>query len=287
MVEYFDFLVGTSTFFPTAFSVLIIVVTAYLFYRIITMAIKRVLLSKAKTKKQRNNLMVFLSIWKYSFAILIIIGLIFFLGGDITGLGLWAGLLTAALGWALQKPITGVAGYLMVIIKKPFQLGDRVMIGTVKGDVIDISLTHIYLREIGGTIGSEETSGRTIMIPNSILFEQNIINYTLRDEYILEQIVIAITYESDLHHAMKICEQAARKVTRGFLKDSPKPPYTRTFFQPSGIDVKTRFYVRASERIKVASDLTQEIFKGITEAKDVEIAYPHTEVVLRKKTPRR
>ena len=268
-------------------SVLLILVFAFVFYKAITTAFKRTLLTKARTKRQKNNVKVFLSIWKYSFTVLIIIGLIFYLGGDITGLGLWAGLLTAALGWALQKPITGVAGYLMVIMKKPFQIGDRIMIGNVKGDVVDITLTHTNLREIGGTIATEETSGRIIMIPNSILFEQNIINYTLQDEFILDEVVIAITYESNLDSAKEMCRDAVKKVTKDFMPDMPKPPYVRTFFQNSGIDVKTRYYVRANERIRVASDLTQEIFRRITAAKEVEIAYPHTEVVLRNKTKKR
>jgi len=279
----FDFLAGAYEFLPIAVYVLIIVAVAFLVYKVITAALSRLLLSKAKTKKQRNNATVFLSIWRYAFTILIIVGLIFFLGGDITGLGLWAGLLTAALGWALQRPITGIAGYLMVIIKKPFQIGDRIMIGTVKGDVLDITLTYIYLREIGGTIATEETSGRVVMIPNSILFEQNIINYTLQDEYILDEVVIAITYESDLDAAIKMCEASVRKVTKGFMAAMPSPPYVRTFFQPSGIDVKTRYYVRAEERIRIASELTHEIFRNISKAKGVEIAYPHTEVVLRQK----
>lgn len=272
---------------PTLVSILIILAAAFSIYKIITAAFKRAVLSKAKTKKQRSNALVFLSIWKYAFTILIIIGLIFYLGGDITGLGLWAGLLTAALGWALQKPITGVAGYLLVIVKKPFQIGDRILVGDVKGDVSDITLTHIYLREIGGTIGTEETSGRVILIPNSVLFEKNIINYTLQDEYILDQVVLAVTYDSDLDKAIRICEESARKVTRSFLKDMPVKPYTRTFFQPSGIDVKIRYYVKATERIKMLSELTQEIFRNVIKDKDVTIAYPHTEVILSRKHKRK
>ena len=278
---------GVAEVLVMSISVLLILVFAFVFYKAVTAAFKRTLLTKARTKRQRSNVKVFLSIWKYSFTILIIIGLIFYLGGDITGLGLWAGLMTAALGWALQKPITGVAGYLMVILKKPFQIGDRIMVGDVKGDVSDITLTHIYLKEIGGTIGTEETSGRVILIPNSVLFEKNIINYTLQDEYILDQAVLAVTYDSDLDKAIRICKESARKVTKSFLNDMPAKPYTRTFFQPSGIDVKIRYYVKAAERIKILSELTQEIFRNIKQEKDVTIAYQHTEVILSRKSKRK
>ncbi len=284
MADYLLFLEGIYQVLPTFVSLLIILAAAFAIYKVITAAFKKTIFAKLETKDQKSNALVFLSIWKYAFTIVIVIGLIFYLGGDITGLGLWAGLLTAALGWALQKPITGVAGYLMVIIKKPFQIGDRIMIGDVKGDVTDISLTHIYLGEIGGTIGSEETSGRVIMIPNSILFEQNIINYTLQDEYILDQAVLAVTYDSDLDKAIKLCEESAKKVTKYFIKDMPEKPYTRTLFQPNGIDVKIRYYVKASERIKLLSELTQEIFRNVNKEKDVNIAYPHTEVILSRKT---
>jgi small-conductance mechanosensitive channel len=273
--------------FPTAIYLLIIIVVAMLVYKIVAMALRSAVLKRAKTKEQRNNAMVLISLWRYSFAAILILGIIFFLGGDLTGLGIWAGLLSAALGWALQKPITGVAGWIMAITKKPFQIGDRIQIGGVKGDVLDINPTHIHLREIGGTINTEETSGRVVMIPNSKLFEQDIVNYTMTDDYILEQVVTAITYESNLDKAIDICMKAANKVASPYLKHMPHPPYLRTFFQQSGIDVKTRFYVPASERIRLASDLTKEIFSGIRKAKDVEIAYPHTEVVLRNKKPKK
>ncbi len=279
-----DFIQGQiSDMLPTIISVAVIVIVAIVIYKIIARGLKKAVLRRAKTKKQKNNALVILSLWRYFFAILLIFGLIFYLGGDFTGLGIWAGLFSAALGWALQRPITGFAGWIMVITKKPFQIGDRILIGTVKGDVIDIALTHIYLREIGGTIASEETSGRVIMIPNSKLFEMDIINYTLTDEYILDEVVTSITFESNLDNAIKICTDAVNKVTKDFLADMPKPPYIRTFFQPSGIDCKARYYVKADERIKVASNLTQEIFREISKTKTVEIAYPHTEVVLRKR----
>lgn len=270
-------------YLPAIISVIVIVIAATIIYKIVARAIRKAVLKTAKTKKQKNNALVLLSLWRYVFVIILIFGLIFYVGGDFTGLGVWAGLFSAALGWALQRPITGIAGWIMVITKKPFQIGDRILIGNVKGDVVDIAITHIYLREIGGTIASEETSGRVIMIPNSKLFEMDIINYTLTDEYILDEVVTSITYESNLDLAIKICEDAVNKVTQDFVKDMQRPPVVRTSFQPSGIDCRTRYYVKADERIRIASNLTQEIFRKISKSKAVEIAYPHTEVVLRKK----
>ena len=85
-----------TAIFPTVVSVLIIVIAALAVYKILTAGIRRAVMFRAKSKKQKNNALVFLSLWKYSFAVLLVIGLIFYLGGDITGLGLWAGLMTAS-----------------------------------------------------------------------------------------------------------------------------------------------------------------------------------------------
>ena len=71
------------------------------------------------------------------------------------------------------------------------------------------------------------------------------------------------------------------------LDKAPKQPYVRVYFSGSGMDIKTRYYVKAGERIKVSSEITKEIIKGFNKEKEVEIAYPHTEVVLRNKIPKK
>jgi len=283
MVSIDDVISTVTIHLPTAVNVVIILIAAFIAYRIIRHIIKKAILARARTKTEKSDALILLGLWKYFFTIVLLIGLIFYLGGDFTGFGLWAGLFSAALGWALQKPITGIAGWILVIIKKPFRIGDRILIDSVKGDVIDITLSHIYLKEIGGTINSEETSGRIVMIPNSIMFEKNIINYTLMDEFILDDVGVFITFESDLDMAILICEESARKVTKDFKDKMPTQPYVRTWFSGSGIDIKTRYYIKASERIRISSEITQEIFRRFKQEKDIEIAYPHTEVVLRQK----
>lgn len=62
-----------------------------------------------------------------------------------------------------------------------------------------------------------------------------------------------------------------------------KEPYLRTLFQPSGIDVLVRYFAPAASREEIASLITQEIFKKVGSEKTVEFAYPHTEILFRKK----
>ena len=259
--------------------VLIVLVILEILYKIITKNVKKVLLAKVKSKSQRSNVIVFFNILRYLFIIIIFLALIFTYTGSWTGIGISAGLLTAALGWALQRPITGIAAWIMVVTKKPFRIGDRIIIGKVRGDVADITLTHIYISEIGGIVAGEENSGRIVMVPNSVLFEKDIINYTHQDDYTLDQVAVTVTYESNLDKAIEIVLGSAKKLTNEFIKETNKTPYARTFFQPSGIDVRVRYFAPAQRLQEFSSSITKEIFEKIREAKDVEIAYPHIELV--------
>jgi small-conductance mechanosensitive channel len=277
MVDFSYILTAIGDFLPIVRTVLIISVIFVLF-TIFVNSIKKVLLKRTKTKKQKSNVKIFSRIINYSFFVLIVLIAIFSYSGSWSSLGLTVGLLSAAMGWALQKPITGVAAWIMIVTKRPFEIGDRIIIGGVRGDVADITLTHIYLREIGGMATSEESSGRTIMVPNSIMFEQNIINYTLQDDYILDEVVLSVTYESDLDKAKKIGIESAKEILKEF-PELKSEPYVRTYFQANGINVHIRYFTHAEKRQETSSKVTQEIFKQISKTKSVEFAYPHTEIV--------
>ena len=282
MLEVIEIFNGLENLIPLFRTIAALVILIIVFNFILSVA-KKNLLQRAKTKKQISNVQIFSKIFRYVFFLIIILFAIFTYSGSWTSLGLMVGLLSAALGWALQKPITGIAAWIMVVTRRPFEIGDRIIIGAVRGDVLDVTLTHVYLKEIGGTVPGEENSGRTIMVPNSILFEQNIINYTLQDEYILSEVIVAVTYESNLDKAIKIAKEAATKITKDFIEHVKRKPYIQTSFQPSGIDVHVKYFVPATRVQEISSSITKEIYDRIMKAKRVEIAYPHTEVLFRKK----
>ncbi|MBU1941978.1 MAG: mechanosensitive ion channel family protein, partial [Candidatus Thermoplasmatota archaeon] len=141
--------------------IIVVILIAFIIFSIIHRIIKGRLLRTVKTKKQRTNITVFLDMLKYLFAVVIFLIVISFYSGKLGDLGFFAGLLSVALGWALQKPISGVVAWLILVLRRPFQIGDRVIISGITGDVTNITLTHIILDEVGGTIDGEESSGRT------------------------------------------------------------------------------------------------------------------------------
>ena len=266
---------------------LIVIITSFIILNILLRAIKSHLLKKVRSKRQVSNVSVFLDLLKYVFAMFFLMIIIFAYYNSWGELGFVAGLLTIALGWALQKPISGIFAWLIIITRHPFRIGDRVKISGILGDVSDITLTHIMLDEVGGTIEGEESSGRTIIIPTSIIFEQEVINYTERDDFILDEINTSVTYESNLEKAETIMLNAVRKVMPSYWVDFPKKidkkPHIRLNFKDSGINVTVRYNTVARNRNRISTDIRREIHKQIIASKDVEFAYPHAEVLFREK----
>ena len=267
--------------------ILLIIIIAIIVFSFILRLIKRILLRKIKTKKHVSNVSTFIDLLRYIFIIFLLIVVFSTYYGRWSDFGFIAGLLTVALGWALQKPISGVVAWLILTIKRPIHIGDRVIISNIKGDITDITLTHIFLDEVGGTIIGEERSGRTVMLPTSIIFEEEIINYTHQDDYILDEVTTAITYESDLKKAeeliMKSVERTMKPLWKKFPKRITRDIHNRLEFKDSGIDVKVRYFTIATSRNQISTDIRREIFSQIRITKEVEIAYPHTEVLFREK----
>src|SRR3989338_5858392 len=286
--EVINSLGDIRSFFPLIRTLFTIVVL-FIIFRLIISSIKKRLLMKAKSKKQLTNIKVFSRALEYFFLILLIVFAIFSYVGSWAGLGIGLGLLTAAIGFALQRPIASVVAWFIIVTRRPFEIGDRISIGGMTGDVTDITLTHIHLGEVGGNVPSQESSGRIVLVPNSVFFEQNTINYTMFNDFILNQVTVNITYESNLDKAIEIALEAANKYTKDFHKIKHKPfpkvekPYTRLSFEPSGINVNVRYSVPVKSQSVVSSDITKEVYTKIKKTKDVHLAYPHTEVILRKK----
>ncbi|MFH1802724.1 MAG: mechanosensitive ion channel domain-containing protein [archaeon] len=263
--------------------ILVVVVILITVFNVFLSYLKKYLLRKTRSKKQVSNVKIFTRILSATFAVLIIVLAFFSYTGSWTSLSLVVGLLTAALGFALQKPITGIAAWVMVIIKRPFNIGDRIVIGDVRGEVYDITLTHVYIDEVGGLIESDLPSGRNIMVPNHLLFEHNIINYTLTNDYVLGEVVVEVTYESNLDKAMQIVSECTLNYVNEYVSAMKREPKIRIKAGASGVVIRSLFYAPINVINQVTSNITKEIHERFFKEKDVEFAYPHTEIIFKDK----
>ncbi|HKP46122.1 MAG TPA: mechanosensitive ion channel family protein, partial [Pyrinomonadaceae bacterium] len=110
------------------------------------------------------------------------------------------GLVSLILGFALQTPITSFIGWIYILIRTPYRVGDRIRIGDATGDVIDVSYLDTTLWEFGGEyLSTDHPSGRIIKFPNSNVLSSAVYNYSWPlFPYIWNEIKFNIAYESDL-----------------------------------------------------------------------------------------
>ena len=238
--------------------------------------VKRYVYRNAEVETNAQN---FMAVWGYIWTAIIAIFGIISLSGSLKTLGISAGFLGMVLGWSLQAPVTGIAAWLMLILKRPFKIGDRVIIAGITGDVMDITLTHVILNQVGGTVSSEERSGRGILIPNAILFGQTITNYTLEEEYILVEVPVRITFESNWEEAERILVDAAKVVTADVIEEIGEEPFIRAELFDAGVMMRLRYKMRPVDRAKSLSDIVKIVFHGFSESKAVEFCYAHSEII--------
>ena len=240
------------------------------------------LILRAMRRQHRTDAHIkqFTTMWKYIFLLVGIVFVVVSLSASLAAMGLTVAFVSMILGWSLQRPVTGVAAWLMVMIKRPFRIGDRVIIQGVRGDVLDISPTHILLGEVGGTIGGEEASNRGILIPNAVLFDQMVINYAVTQEskYILDEVPVRVSYDSDYKLAEQTLIETAQAVTQDIIQETGKAPTVRTEFFDSGLMMRLRYQAVAAERQRVSSDIVGKIVEAFAGSDRLGFAYPHTAI---------
>lgn len=228
---------------------------------------------------KEENVENFMATWGYVWTGIIAVFGIVSLSGSLQVLGLSAGFLGMVLGWSLQQPITGIAAWIMLIVKRPFKIGQRVVIAGIVGDVMDITLTHVILNQVGGTVSGEERSGRGILIPTAILFGQTITNYTYDVEYILDEVPVRVTFASDWTRAENILIDAASRVMEHTILETGEQPFIRAELFDAGVLMRLRYKTRPEDRQKNSSDIVRIIFHEFAKADGVEFAYAHSEVI--------
>ncbi|QIO23537.1 mechanosensitive ion channel family protein [Haloarcula sp. JP-L23] len=147
--------------------------------------------------------------------------------GTLAALGVvtdqWVGLLFSlgivgfAVTFALQQPLFSLIGWLYIMVKRPYQVGDRVAIEDSKGDVVEVSFLVTTLWEINGDlVSSNQPSGRTITLPNSVVLSSHVKNFTQEEfPFVWNELSVQVAYETDFEFAT----DTMRSVADDYLGD--------------------------------------------------------------------
>ena len=196
----------------------------------------------------------------------------------------------AGLMLALHQPVTSIAGWLLILVRRPYEIGDRIAIGNNSGDVIDIRLFHTSILEIGNWVDADQSTGRIIHSPNGKVFTEPIFNYTRGFEYIWNEIKIIVTFESDWKKAKDIILDIGSKdymdlgdKVRAKIKTMTKKymihygkftPIVWTNIVDFGVELTLRYLTEARKRRSTQDAICQDILEKFNTEPNINFAYP-------------
>lgn len=213
----------------------------------------------------------------------------------LESLSTFLGLLTAGVAIALNRPIANLAGWLFILLRRPFEVGDRIEIGAHKGDVIDQRLFMFTLNEIGNWVDADQSTGRIIHVPNGQVFELPVANYTKGFQYIWCELHVRLTFESNWKKAREILmwivcentealsEEAERQVNEAAKKYmifyTKLTPTVYTSVKEWGVQLTMRFLAPPRRRRYYEERLWEAVLAGFAQENDIQFAYPTTRFV--------
>jgi small-conductance mechanosensitive channel len=205
-------------------------------------------------------------------------------------MGTFLGLLSAGIAIALKDPLVNMVAWGFILIRQPFKVGDRVQIGKVSGDVIDIRLFQFSIIEIGNWVDAEQSTGRIVHIPNGVVFTEPQANYTAEFQYIWNEMPILITFESDWkkakqiltdiinHHGVMLSNEAERQLIEAAKKFlifySKLTPIVYTSVKDSGVMLTLRYMCNPRERRSIEEKIWEDILIEFAKHTDIDFAYP-------------
>jgi small-conductance mechanosensitive channel len=234
--------------------------------------------------------MLTVAVWVLAFAAALSI-----IAGDPRAMVGLVGLAGLALSWALQAPIESFTGWILNTFKAYYQVGDRVSVGEVFGDVYRIDLLTTTVWEAGGpehAVQGAQPTGSLITFPNSEVLRSNIVNYTKLFPYVWHEIVVGVGDGTDLRYAASVCEGVARRVVTATM-DQPIQEYRRmldaarltfdiadepTVFVTLGEswnNLVIRYLVHARQRRRRSSDLSLAIASELARPEHRGRIVPH------------
>jgi small-conductance mechanosensitive channel len=268
-----------SKLFESIFVILIIV--------LIQRLVKKILIAKVQDIRVRYQ-------WQKISLYLSVFLIIFFLINtwlNIFGsVATFLGLISAGIAIALKDPLVNMVAWFFILIRKPFSVGDRIQIGKISGDVIDIRLFQFSVNEIGNWVDADQSTGRIVHIPNGIVFVEPQANYTAGFDYIWSEMPVLLTFESNWKKAKKIlseildnhglslsneAEKQIKEAAKKFLIFYTKlTPIVYTSVKDSGVMLTLRFMCNPRNRRSIEEKIWEDILTKFAECDDIDFAYP-------------
>lgn len=237
---------------------------------------------------------------KYSISTLNFILLVIVWGSEFQSLATFIGLIAAALTISLKDLFVNMAGWIFIMVRKPFQLGDRIQVGDHLGDVIDLRVFQFTINEIGNWVDADQSTGRIIHIPNGKVFTEPQANFSQGFSHIWHEINVLITFESNwqktkeiLTEIVNIHASSLTKEAKQTLKEASKKymiiynqltPIVYTKVKDSGVQMSMRFLITPRRRRGAEEAIWEDILTVFAKNDDIQLAYPTQRIYYESQT---
>jgi small-conductance mechanosensitive channel len=252
------------------------VVTAVIVIIFISQIIKGIIPKHIDDTSSRYRARKFVNIIGYTSAMVVI--LVVF-SSQLSALNVVLGVAGAGVAFAFQEVIASFAGYLVLHSSNFFKVGDRVLLGGIKGDVIDVGLLRTSLMEIGDWINGDRYNGRITKVANSFIFKAPVHNYSGDFPFLWDEIQIPVKTEGDFEYAREkfleilfdvqgeFVEEARQywhKMTEQYMvEDAKVDPFVLMIFDENWITFTLRYVVDYKSRGATKDEIYKKVLKTI------------------------
>jgi len=205
------------------------------------------------------------------------------------------GILGAGLAIASQEMIGSLVAGVNIWVGNLYRVGDRVRIGEVIGDVMDISLLRTTVMEVGEWVKADQYTGRVVNVANRMVWTNPVYNFTQHWGYLWDEITLPISYESDWQRAAELMlehgqtytaelqadaeAKLSKMIDRYPLKDTKVEPTLYLAMTDNWIEMTLRFVVDAQERRRVKDQLHRDLLQHIQTEENITVASTTIEIV--------
>lgn len=180
---------------------LLIILVGILFVLVLSSFLKKIITRKVNDSANKYRSRKAVNVLSY---LMIIIVVLFVYSDRLGNIGIALGLAGAGIAFALQEVITSIAGWINIVTTNSIRIGQRVKIGDITGDIIDIGVLKTTIMEVGDWVDGDLYNGRITDLSNSFVFKEPLQNYSADYPFLWDEISIPIRTESDFNLARKI-----------------------------------------------------------------------------------
>lgn len=243
---------------------------------LIIKAIQKKLVLKIKDNDNRYRTKKFSSFIGY-FLTIVLLTVVF--SDKLGGLTVALGVAGAGIAFALQEVIASVAGWMAIMFGGFYKTGDRVQVGGIKGDVMDIGVLRTTIMETGQWVDGDLYNGRIVLIANSFVFKEPVFNYSGDFPFLWDEIKVPVQYGSDYDLAREILESVGKEVAGDLtaqshekwkslqdkyrLEDAQTEPMVSLICNDNWVEFTLRYVVSYKKRRATKTELFTKILKKV------------------------